>query len=353
MMRALSPVLWSLQVAALVCGVAACPRDPGAKREQPVAVVGDVVIDDRRTLAVLAQRGVARVAGDAERAVVIAQVVEQLVDEELLLRGAAAAGVTVDDEAIEREVRARGEGYGAGGLQDVLTAEQLTISAFRESIRRRLVQDAFLRTKFAALPAVTDADVAERYERDYASKPTPPQVRVRQVLLRTAEEARHVLGEVQTRKITVEGAAQKYSIGLEKDAGGDLGWFAQGEMPKVFDVCFVLEPGQVSEVIASEFGFHILQVIDRRPERVEPLAAVRERIASEIVAERQSTELARVVAELRKSTPVTVDEGLVSALAARLPPPPATPSLAPEEGSHAKALDSHDDGIDPIPPLPR
>jgi parvulin-like peptidyl-prolyl isomerase len=353
MVRAASTVAVFVAAAVLGAGVVGCPADPSKKQREPVVVVGDVVIDEGTVLATLAQRGVARVADLGERERVIGAILDQLIDEELLMQGAQKASITVADETVDREVRNRAEGYGAGTFQSVLTAEQLTLDAFRERTRRRLIQDAFLRVRLARLPAITDDEVKARYDATYAQHKNPPQVRARQVLLRTAEEAKHVLGEIQMRRLTTEQAAQKYSVGLEADVGGDLGWFAQGEMPKVFDVCFALEPGQVSpDVIASDYGFHIFQVIDKRPERTEPLAAVRDEIASELLRERQSAEVENIIAGLRKEVRVDVKKHSAARLAKLLPDAPVVPADIGDLGN-ARALDSHNDGIDPIPPLPR
>lgn len=330
----------------------ACPADPSRKNRDPVAIVGSVVLDEAAVLPTLAQRGVARVIDNGERELVIREIVEQLVDEELLSQAAVKAGVTVPEEAVDREVRNRAEGYVTGSFQSVLTAEQLTLDAFRTGVRRRIAQDAFLRLRMAGLPAITPEEIQARYDSAWATVKKPPQVRARQVLLRTAEEAKHVLGEIQTRKTTTEQAAHKYSVGLEADVGGDLGWFAQGEMPKVFDICFLLEPGQISEVTASDYGFHIFQVVDKRPERIEPLSTVREQIGEDLLRERQSAAVASILADLRKETRVEIKKNGVAHLAVLLPVVKAPATAVIDEGN-ARALDSHDDGVDPIPPLPR
>lgn len=333
-------------------GLCACPTDPSQKKHLVVATVGAVVIDDGAVLPTLAQRGVARVADNHEREAVITEIVQQLVDEELLSQAAKKANISVADESIDREVRNRADGYVTGTFQSVLTAEQLTIDAFRESIRRRLTRDAFLRVRMATLPGITEEEIQARYDAAFAGVKKPPQVRARQILSRTAEEAKHILGEIQMRKTSFEQAAQKYSVGLEADVGGDLGWFAQGEMPKVFDICFVLETNVVSDVVASDYGFHIFQVVDKRPERTEPLSAVRDQIAEDLLRERQSTEVARILEGLRKETKVDVKKGSAARLAMLLPA--AKPTAVPvAEDGNARALDSHDDGIDPIPPLPK
>jgi len=338
---------------AVLCAVlgAGCPADPRAPRLAPVAVVGPTKIDEGRVLAVLAQRGVARVGDPAARKIVTRRIVDDLVDEELLLLAAAAEDIGVTPEAVEREVRARAEGFPPGTFQRVLATEQLTIDAFREGVRRRLVADALLRRRFATLPTVIDDDVTARYQAELPRLQRPAEVRARQVLVRTQEEARHLLDEIRARRLTVEQAAQRFSTGLEAEQGGDLGWFARGEMPDAFDVCFALDKGAVSDVVASDYGFHILQVIDVREARTEELTAVRERLVEELVRERQSATADALVADLRRRTPVVVDDAVIDRLVALLPPAPVTPTEVIEQGG--RALDSHGDGTDPVPPLRR
>jgi peptidyl-prolyl cis-trans isomerase C len=341
--RAAAALAW----ASLLVTAAGCPSDPRQPRRAPLATVGAVSLDEPRVLAVLSQRGVARVVDGAARQAVTARILDELVDEELLLQAAATAGVSVSDEAVEREVRARAEGYAPGTFQRVLTAEQLTLSAFRDGVRRRLTIDRFLRNHFATLPPVTDDDVAARYAQSADAMRRPAEVRVRQVLVRTAEEARHLRGEIAERRLTVEEAARRFSTGLEAEQGGDLGWFAQGEMPPAFDVCFALPRGEVSDVVASDYGFHIFQVLDTREARVEPLAAVRDRLVEELVRERQSAAVAALVQTLRRASTVTVAPDGVDRLVALLPVAPVTPAEVIEPGGHA--LDSHADGVAALP----
>ena len=336
----------------LVVGTTACPEDPRARARKPVAMVGKAPIRQQALLAVLAQRGVARVADVTQREGAATAILEQLIEEKLLLQAAEAAGIAIPDDAVEREVRTRTQGYAPGTFLRVLGAEQLTLEAFREGIRRRLQQDAFLRSRLAELPGLTDADIEARYQRDWAEKLRPAQVRARQVLLRSAEEARHVYEQVGARKLTMEQAAQRFSQGLEAPLGGDLGWFARGELPEVFEICFNLEVGQVSDVTPSDYGFHVFQVVDTRPERIEPLEVVRDQIIEEMTRERQTAATEALLVELRKKTKVSIARDGIRAVVALLPEAPVTPAEVFEQGT-GQALDSHFDVINPIPPLKR
>lgn len=344
-------------LAALVAAVAvsltsACPSDPRQHDDRPVAEAGPVRVEQHELLALLARRGVARTAAPELRLAVAGQILEQLVDEKLILLAAEKAGIGVDEDAVERELRARTEGYPPGMFLRVLGSEQLTVDAFREGVRRRMVQDAFLRARLGTLPPVTDADVEATWNQRWSQKKRPAQVRARQVLLRTAEEATHVVEQIRSRKLSVEQAAVRFSQGLEASEGGDLGWFAVGDLPRVFEVCFVLEPGVVSDPVASEYGHHIFQVIEKREERIEPLAVVRDQIYEELLTERQAAAGEALLASLRAEYPVTISRPVLQAVVALLPAAPTTPEPEPLPGL-GRSLDSHSQGADPIPPLPR
>lgn len=87
--------------------------------------------------------------------------------------------------------------------------------------------------------------------------------------------------------------------------GGDLDWFGRGAMVKVFeDAAFAMKEGQVSEVVRSDFGFHIIKLIGIRGERSRPLDEVR----GEIAAELKATTAAKKYAELAESFSNTVYE---------------------------------------------
>ena len=72
--------------------------------------------------------------------------------------------------------------------------------------------------------------------------------------------------------------ARAHSLSADARLGGDLGWFPKGVMPPEFDkVAFSLQPGQTSDVVTSEYGFHIFKVLDRRPAHIS-MASSREEL---------------------------------------------------------------------------
>lgn len=328
MPRGLSLAL-SLCLAALV----GCPQDPRDKKPpEHVATVGEAEILRTWFLAELARSGAPRVEKGPAREAVARQVLDQLIREELFFQAAKKEGISVDKRDVEREVRSTVEGYPPGVFLRVLHAEQLTLDQYRERVRRRLMIDRFLTKRLADLEPPSEAEVREAYVQRVAGRARPPQVRARQVLVKTEEEARYLLEEIRARRLTLEEAARRYSVAPEKDRGGDLGWFAKGDMPPIFEICFDLKPGEVSDVMASEYGFHIFEVIERREEHEEPFEEAKERLSRELRREREVKEVDRIVAELERTIPVEVNEEGFASAVALLPDPPKETGPGPDPG---------------------
>jgi len=108
--------------------------------------------------------------------------------------------------------------------------------------------------------------------------------------------------------------ARKYSEDITADKGGMLEPFARGRMAKPFEeVAFSLEPGKVSDVVRTPYGYHLIQVVERIPARIPPFEEVRDRIRQAVAQERRDSFQPRLDAleqRLRAKFPVWVSDEL-------------------------------------------
>lgn len=176
------------------------------------------------------------------------QVLDNLIDLELLAQGAYESGYTVDDAALQAEVERLEESLsGSGGLQGWMDRLGYSQSAFYASLRRQM---------------------AAAYQRDQIAAGVPTeaeQIRARQILTTDEDIANRALEIVKQPGINFATYAYQY----DAQAGGDLGWFPRGYLTQVEveEAAFQLQPGEISPVIKSQIGYHILQVIAREPSR--------------------------------------------------------------------------------------
>lgn len=291
------------------CAISGCPRDPRAREGlRTVALVGDESISRSEFVAELARAGIARLATAEERESVAREILERQIRETLLVKSARESGLSVTDAEVERTLQKSVEGYLPGTFLRVLHAEQLTLDQYREKIRRRLLIESLMRARMQQQPPISEDTLRARYEAKRGKHNHEPQVRVRQILVRTEEEAQHLLGEIQARRLSLEEAARRYSVSPENERGGDLGWFARSEMPTAFERCFAMHPGELSDVVASEYGFHIFQLIEKRPAYEAPFAEEKNRLVAEIRHEREQNDIDVLVEQLKKQVEIEVEE---------------------------------------------
>ncbi len=175
------------------------------------------------------------------------RVLDDLINQTLLAQGAREDGFVVDDNMLQDRIDQLTSKLGsAQALSDWMAANGYVQADFRQDLAR---------------------SIAAAWKRDQiiASVPqTADQVHVRQILLDTADQANQALAQLKA-------GADFANLAAENDpvTEGDLGWFPRGYLPdpKIEAAAFSLQPDQFSDVIASSTGFHILQVIERDPQR--------------------------------------------------------------------------------------
>jgi peptidyl-prolyl cis-trans isomerase C len=177
--------------------------------------------------------------------------------------------------------------------------------------------------------AATTED-AERKAYDEAAKAQPPEpeVHARHILLPTEEEAKAALARIKAGEDFAKVATE-----LSKDPGGeggDLGWFTKDRMvPEFADAAFKLEPGQVSDPVKSQFGWHIIKVEGKRMKTFPPFEQVKDQ-AARYVAQKAQTAL---IASLRDKAKI---ERFDEAAKPADPAAPAAPAAPPAATDPAK-----------------
>lgn len=202
--------------------------------------------------------------------------------------------------------------------RNLLEAAGFTEDGYAEYVRRELSIRRFVEADVARKVKVTDADVRAYYHDHVDDFTEPVAIRARHVLVKAAPEApAERRAEARQRIETVLAAAQggsdfaelarQHSEDDTAAAGGDLGWFSRGRMVPPFEAAaFALEPGGISGVVETQFGFHVVKLEGRRPEVVHPEAEVRERIRQALRADRIREAIASRAEELRARATVEI-----------------------------------------------
>lgn len=215
------------------------------------------------------------------------------IDRTLLYQEAMAAGVAVDDSThhwfVNRFTQAFG---GEGKMEAMLSRYQITRPEFEQVIKRDLVIRRFIETQVGTDIDVGEDDARAYYDNNPDRFQTGEAVHARHIIVRTLPadtdsaraEKRSRIEAVLAKARAGENfqqLARQHSEGPSAPNGGDLGFFERQEMVKPFsDAAFDLEPGEISDVVETQFGFHIIQVVERRPADTMPYEEVRDQLVS-------------------------------------------------------------------------
>ncbi len=268
---------------------------------------------------------------------------EQSVRESLMLdkfRAGLTEWMSVSDAELEREYKRRNEkvvldvvAILADNFKTQVTPTDADISAhfdghkesYRVPDRRKIKFVRISPSDLAAKIKVTREDVERNYNARLGTYTTPEQIRASHILLTTEgkddaavrAQAEQVLKEVKAGG-DFAALAKKYSQDeTNAQQGGDLDYFSRGRMVPVFETAaFALKPGEITDLVKTEFGYHIIKMTDRKPAVVRAVTdpEVSKEIETELLreqAEQQAASIAdAIVAEAK--TPQALEKAAAS-----------------------------------------
>lgn len=153
---------------------------------------------------------------------------------------------------------------------------------------------------------VSDEELLEMYNQNMEHFSTPDSVRASHILVDSENEAKEILGEI-SGGLSFEDAAQKYSKCPSKNEGGDLGYFAKGQMvPEFEDASFKLDIGDLSEPVKTQFGYHLIKVVGKKEKSSKAFEDVREQLLQDLIMNKQEQVYFVKVDELKNKFEVKI-----------------------------------------------
>ncbi|MGB5473051.1 MAG: peptidylprolyl isomerase [Gammaproteobacteria bacterium] len=280
--------LTALALLALGAGAAVAADDPTASPasgqgllNRIVAVVNDGIIVsselDTSTASVISQL---REKGTQlpERSVLERQVLERLVVEKLQLQLAETNGMSIDDSTLNSEVQdlARKNGISVSDFRTVIERDGFSYAAFREDLRKQLLIQELRRQMVSSRIRVTDQEVDNLLATLKTSGSGDVEYHLAHILVAIPEAASPEQIQAAEQRATgilrrLRENADFAEIAIaESDAqtaleGGDIGWRSLGQMPELFvEPLQTLQTGDVSGLIRSPGGFHIIKLVEKR-----------------------------------------------------------------------------------------
>jgi len=184
---------------------------------------------------------------------------------------------------------------------------------------------------------VSEADIRKYYDEHKEKYSMPERIKASHILVEDQARAEDILKQVRTGG-SFDKLAKQYSKDSTSQKGGDLGWFGKGRMDPAFEkAAFALKKGEVSPVVKSAFGYHIIRLEDRREGSVRPFDQVKKSIERAIQRERMEKELNALKESIKKKASVSVNDDYFKKFEAQAQPaiPDMGAPMAPAQGPAA------------------
>jgi peptidyl-prolyl cis-trans isomerase C len=304
------------------------PASAMTKENSMVASVNDTVINesdvDRATEILLAQyrNQIPPDSVGQARAVLRKQAVENLINQSLLLEEAGRQGTQPEQKLVDdRFNETAGRFSSPEEFQSAMNSMGLSKESFQAEIEEDLMIEALLDEQLEDVKKVSAEEVSAFYRDHPESFRSPEQVRASHILIKvdegaTDEQRAQKRLELAGLKGQVEKGADfgqlagQHSDCPSKARGGDLGYFERGKMVKPFsDAAFAMKVGDTSEIVETQFGYHLIKVTDHQDPKTATLDEVKGQIENLMNRQAKDRAVAAYVAKLRESAKIQYAEG--------------------------------------------
>ncbi len=225
--------------------------------------------------------------GEKQRAEISRAVLDQLIEQRLIMQLARGRGAVATETQIDARLQEIKRNFATeDAFADALKQRGLSV----QKLRDRLRTDVTVRNLFPKVgtAAVSDEEVDAYFREHRKEFDRPEQVHARHILLASEAEAKLVAAKLQ-RGEKFEDLARQFSTDPgSKQQGGDLGFVNRGATVPEFDrVAFALQSGQTSGIVKSQFGYHIIQVLEHRAAQPTKFDEVRDQIRAQLLSKKQ------------------------------------------------------------------
>lgn len=245
------------------------------------------------------------------------RVIDELIDKELLYQESLKRGIELEEKTVDETMGALKKRFpDEETFQDELEQMNLSEEALRSQIRKDLVVRQLVEKEILAKVLVSDEDSKSFYDSHPDLFKQRERVKASHILIKSEADTDPVTKEARRKELEAvkkriengedfAALAKEFSQCPSAEKGGELGYFERGKMVKPFeDAAFSMKPGEVSDIVVSPFGFHLIKVTDHTEARTISYGESKQRIEQHLQGKKFNEEKSAYVGELKKKNNV-------------------------------------------------
>jgi foldase protein PrsA len=237
------------------------------------------------------------------------QLLQNMIVQTLLLQDAKNKKIGISEEEVNSHISAIRQKYGEQTFQLALQQQGMTEEEYKKELMNQMIISK-LKDDVTKNISVTEEEVRNYYETHKDQFSNPETIRVRHILVKSMDEAKKVKERLKKGEDFAKVAREVSIDSGTKDLGGDLGYFSRGKMVKPFeDAAFSLrKKGEISDIVQTEFGFHIIKLEDRKPAEVLSFESAKEKAQSLLRKEKEEKAFGDYIENLKKNAKIEMFE---------------------------------------------
>ncbi len=235
-------------------------------------------------------------------------ILNQTINEFLLLQEAEKQGIKVTNDEVSETLNEviKNSGLSEQEFEEVLEEQNLTMMYLEEYYKKLLTINKLIEEHVLNKISVSDEEMIEYYESNKNEFVVPEHVNASHILVNTTQEAEEILILIDQGDDFAE-LARERSQCTSAQFGGNLGPFTRGMMVKEFeDAAFSMEVGEISGIVESSFGYHIIKLHEKKPESTMSFQEAKPLIQEEITFQKQEQEIDEYLNKLKDQSEIII-----------------------------------------------
>lgn len=240
---------------------------------------------------------------------------DQLMEDRLILQEAKKENILISDSEVQEKIEELQQRFSTPEeFAAALEQQDINLKRLERIYREQLMIKELVSRQVRLKVVVEPNQVTEYYQKHSGEFKDPESLRLSNILIRTKDrldsEAKAQAEQILTS--LKEGAnfaqlAQEYSQGPKAKEGGDMGFVFKGTLLKEIDeIIFKLNPGEISNLIKTDLGYHIFKVEEKRPEQVKPLHTVHDQINDMLFKQKFEERFKEWIGKLKKNAYIAI-----------------------------------------------
>ena len=247
-------------------------------------------------------------------------VLDDMIGYKLLIQESKTRKIAVPDADVEAQIaQIRSQFPGQQQFEQALAAQKMTLQDVRDDARNEIGVEKLVEGEVGSKIAVKPEAVSDFYKNNQDKFQQGPRVRASHILIQVPQgadaatkaaaktKAEGILKDLKAGKDFAAAAKENSQDPGSAVNGGDLGFFEQGQMVPPFEqAAFALKPGQMSEIVETQFGFHIIKVAEHQDSHVVPLEEAKGQIEQYLQQQNRQTETQAFVNALKAKAKIEI-----------------------------------------------